>query len=249
MKSLSKMTLRSVFAGMILFSISLNVSAQHKGKTPKSNAEKSAGAQKSTIKNMRVFKKNDNDANWGKYMKDADFKLLVQNLKQEGFKKADEHENFSWGYSGKLIKDSTQSASAGEDVEICVFDFYKKTAGGFQLASIVWRNVGGDIYKASMVYPENEKELQPALVNAVEKTVENGKIVLAHSLSRCWANCVFSRFTALNCAAALTVCGGAAVALVALPLGVTQGAALAVLAGCAGAFCVLPLAICLAYCY
>ena len=249
MKSLFKMTLRSVFAGLIVFPISLNVSAQHKGNTPKSNAEKSAGAQKSTIKNMRVFKKNDNDANWGKYIKDADFKLLVQNLKQEGFKKADEHENFSWGYSGKLIKDSTQGTSTGEDVEISVFDFYKKTSAGFQLASIIWRNVGGDIYKASMVYPENEKELQPALVNAVEKTVENGKIALAHSLSRCWANCVFSRFTAVNCVAALTVCGGAAAALVALPLGVTQGAALAVLAGCAGVFCVLPLAVCLAYCY
>ena len=249
MKSLFKPISGTVLGGMILLSMSLNVSAQHKGATPKSNEEKSAGAQKSTIKGMRVFKKNDNTTNWGKYMKDADFKLLVANLKQEGFKKADEHENFSWGYSGKLVKDSTQAGATGENVEISVFDFYKKTANGFQLASIIWRNVGGDIYKASMVYPENEKEIQPALEKAVEKTVENGKIVLAHSLSRCWSNCVFSRFTAINCAAALTVCGGAAVALVALSLGVTQGAALAVLAGCAGTFCLLPLAICLAYCY
>ena len=177
------------------------------------------------------------------------FKLLIAEVKKNGFKRIDKNEKTAWGYSGKLLRDSTKE-SVSDDVEICLFDFYKKTANGAQTLTMVWRRVGNETYKCYMEFPENEKNGETAMNKAVEYTVDNsGNITLAHSFSRCWSSCVFTRFSATNCGAAVLACSAAAAALVAAGLGVTIPVAAATMLSCAGVFCLSPLTICLAYCF
>ena len=250
MKSLSKMTLVSLLVGLMLSSISFNASSQGKDKGKgKDNLEKSAGAEKSKVDKLKVFNLNELEGNWTKYTKDPNFKILLDDLKKKGFTRIEKNEKTSWGYEGKLLRDSLVS-SVSEAVEICAFDFHKKTATGGQMASMVWRKVGNEIYKCYMIFPENDKDTQNALEKTQEFTVtENGKIEPSNSLGRCWSKCVFERFSAFGCAGAMALCTGAAVGLVAAGLGVTTGVALAILFSCAGVFCLSPLAICLAYCF
>lgn len=252
MKSLFKMTLVSLLIGLMLTSISFNASSQGKGKDKdkgKSNAEKSAGAERSKIDKMHTFNLNELEGKWDKYTKDPNFKILLAKVKSEGYIRLDKNEKTAWGYSGSLLRDSTKK-SAGDEVEICVFDFYRKTKGGAQTLTMVWRQVGTDIYKCYMEFPENEKNGEAALEKAVEYSVDqNGKIALEHSFSRCWSRCVFTRFSATGCAAAMVACGGGAAALVAAGVGVTLPVAMGIMLGCAGVFCLSPLAICLAFCF
>jgi len=183
MKNLFKLTLGLLITGLMLASIPFNAFSQGK-----SNAEKSAGSEKAKIHKMHNFSLDELEGKWAKYSADPSFKLLIAEVKKNGFKRIDKNEKTAWGYSGKLLRDSTKE-SVSDDVEICLFDFYKKTANGAQTLTMVWRRVGSETYKCYMEFPENEKNGETAMNKAVEYTVDNnGNITLAHSFSRCWSS-------------------------------------------------------------
>lgn len=202
----------------------------------------------SKVVNTNVFSIDVLERKWEGYIRDAAFKTLVDEVKRQGFIRIEKNEKTAWGFDAKYISDSVLGTSE-QNAEVCSFDFYKKTATGVQMCSMVWRKVGGTAYKAFIIFPVGEKDFTTAMDKSTEFYAdENNKIQRAHSFGKCWSKCVFKRFSASNCAGALASCGGAAAGLVALGIGVTTPIALGIFGACAGIFCLGPLAICAAYC-
>lgn len=200
------------------------------------------------VSNTNVYKIGTLEKKWESYTKDAGFKVLLDQVKKEGFIRIEKNEKTAWGFEASYTSDTVLGVSA-QPAEVCSFDFYKKTAKGVQMCSMVWRKVGGTVYKAYIIFPEGEKDFEKAMEKSLEYYVdENNKIVKANSFGKCWAKCVFKRFKATNCAAAMAACGGAAAGVAAAGIGVTTPIALGIFGACAGVFCLAPLAICAAYC-
>jgi hypothetical protein len=209
---------------------------------------KSQNCNYSKVVNTNVFSIDVLEKKWQGYIMDAGFKTLLDEVKRQGFIRIEKNEKTAWGFDAKYISDSVLGTSE-QNAEVCSFDFYKKTATGVQMCSMVWRKVGGTTYKAYIVFPVGEKDFVTAMDKSTEFYAdENNKIQKAHSFGKCWSKCVFRRFSASNCAGALASCGGAAAGLVALSIGVTTPIALGIFGACAGVFCLGPLAICAAYC-
>ena len=55
-----------------------------------------------------------------------------------------------------------------------------------QGCSMVWRQVGDQIYKAYLVFPVGEKSMDKALLLSEEWFSSGGKIQKAHSFGRCF---------------------------------------------------------------
>lgn len=209
---------------------------------------KSQNCNYSKVVNTNVFSIDILEKKWEGYTKDMGFKLLLDEVKKQGFVRIEKNEKTAWGFDAIYISDSVLGTSE-QNAEVCSFDFYKKTATGIQMCSMVWRKVGGTVYKAYIVFPVGEKDFTTAMDKSTEYYAdENNKIQKAHSFGKCWSKCVFKRFSASNCAGALASCGGASAALVALGIGITTPIALGIFGVCAGVFCLSPLAICAAYC-
>lgn len=185
---------------------------------------------------------------WEAYAKDAGFKVLLEEVKKQGFTRIEKNEKTAWGFDATYIADSVLGTSE-QDAEVCSFDFYKKTAAGVQMCSMVWRKVGGTTYKAYIIFPVGEKDFVTAMEKSTEFYAdENNKIQKAHSFGKCWAKCVFKRFNATGCSGAMAACGAAAAGVAVAGIGVTTPIALGIFGACAGVFCLAPLAICAAYC-
>lgn len=209
---------------------------------------KAQGCNNSKVLNTAVFPIAKLESKWASYVTDKGFSLLLAAVKKQGFIRIEKNEKAAWGFDAGFIADTTLGTKE-QKAEVCSFDFYKKTAKGVQMCTMVWRKVGGEIYKAYIVYPVGEKNIQTALENSEEYYVdENNTIQKAHSFGKCWAKCVFKRFKATSCAGAMTACAGAAAGLTIAGIGVTTPIALGIFGACAGVFCLAPLAVCAAYC-
>jgi hypothetical protein len=209
---------------------------------------KSQNCNFSKVVDQKSFNLSQLESKWETYAKDPGFKILLDAVTKQGFTRIAKNEKAAWGFGGEFISDSVLGTSA-QDAEVCSFDFYKKTATGVQMCSMVWRKVGGTTYKAYILFPPGEKDFNTAMEKSSEFYVdENNKVQRAHSFGKCWAKCVFKRFNATNCATAMAACGGAAAGLVIAGIGVTTPIALGIFGVCAGVFCLGPLAICAAYC-
>lgn len=201
------------------------------------------------IENMKAFTINQLDQQYNRYNTNAGFKAVTKQMATLGFKRLVGKKEFAWGYTGHMIYDTVLGTSP-QPVEICVFDFYKKTPTGAQMASVIWRKVGGAVYKCYIIFPEGEKDIEKAFERSIEYYADtNNKLVKAKSFGRCWAKCVFKRFKASNCGRDIFTCAGAAAAAAAAGIGVTTPLALGIFGLCSSIFCLHPLAICLAYCY
>jgi hypothetical protein len=206
------------------------------------------GCNNSKVNNTSVFPISTLESKWTSYIADKGFATLLAAVKNEGFIRIEKNEKTAWGFSAGFIADTSLGTSE-QKAEVCSFDFYRKTAKGVQMCTMVWRKVGNEIYKAYIVYPVGEKNIQTALEKSEEYYVdENNKIQEAHSFGKCWAKCVFKRFNATGCASAMASCSGAAAGLTLAGIGVTTPIALGIFGACAGVFCLAPLAICAAYC-
>lgn len=209
---------------------------------------KSQNCNFSKVINTNVFSIDVLEKKWTGYTQDPGFKVLLDDVKRQGFTRIEKNEKTAWGFDANYIADSVLGTSE-QDAEVCSFDFYKKTAGGVQMCSMVWRKVGGTIYKAYIIFPVGEKDFVSAMDKSTEFYAdENNKIQKAHSFGKCWSKCVFKRFNATGCASAMAACGAAAAGLTVAGIGVTTPVALGIFGACAGVFCVAPLAICAAYC-
>lgn len=188
------------------------------------------------------------ETKWQTFTADPGFKILADAVAKQGFIRIAKNEKAAWGFSASYISDSVLGTSPQQAV-VCSYDFYRKTSTGIQMCSMIWRKVGGTTYKSYIVFPVGETNFYTAIEKSTEFYIDdNNTIQQAHSFGKCWANCVFKRFSATNCAAAMAACGGAAAGLVSLSIGVTTPIALGIFGGCAGIFCLAPLAICAAYC-
>jgi len=202
----------------------------------------------SKMVNTKVFPIEVLEKKWDTYIKDPGFKALLDEVKSQGFIRIAKNEKAAWGFDAKFISDTLLGTSQ-QEAEICSFDFYRKTEKDVQMFTMVWRKVGGTVYKAYILFPEGEKNIETALNRSTEFYAdENNKIQKAHSFGKCWAKCVFKRFNAVACTGAMAACGGAAAALTVAGIGVTTPTALGIFGACAGVFCLAPLAICAAYC-
>jgi hypothetical protein len=202
----------------------------------------------SKVVSTKPFSINELESKWQTYTKDAGFKILADAVAKEGFIRIAKNEKAAWGFAAGYISDSVLGTSQ-QEAEVCSFDFYKKTADGIQMCSMVWRKVGATVYKAYIIFPVGEKDFATAMDKSTEFYVdENNSIQKAHSFGKCWAKCLFKRFSATNCTTAMAACGAASAGLVAAGIGVTTPIALGIFGGCAGIFCLAPLAICAAYC-
>jgi hypothetical protein len=206
------------------------------------------GCNNSKVVNTSVFPIAKLETKWTSYVADKGFATLLAAVKKEGFIRIEKNEKAAWGFDAGFIADTSLGTSE-QKAEVCSFDFYRKTDKGVQMCTMVWRKVGSEIYKAYIVYPVGEKNIQTALEKSDEFYVdENNKIQKAHSFGKCWAKCVFKRFNATACSSAMAACGGAAAGLTLAGIGVTTPIALGIFGACAGVFCLAPLAICAAYC-
>jgi hypothetical protein len=200
------------------------------------------------VLNHKQFDLNTLEGKWSTYITNPGFKALLNEVKAKGFKRLEKNDKMSWGFSADIISD-TELSTSPQQSEVCAFDFYKKTATGVQFCSMLWRKVGGTVYKAYVIFPEGEKDFSTAFEKSIEYYADdNNKIQKAHSFGRCWSRCLDRRFSSSKCAGAIVGCGAAAAGLVGLGIGVTTPIALGVFGVCAGITCLFPLASCAARC-
>ncbi len=210
---------------------------------PKDDRGSKSKEMEMQLQGHKQFNNETLEGKWSQYSADKDFKTLVDKAKKDGFERIGK-DRTAWGFEAS---DTRWKDAAGKAVpaEVCAFDFMKKTPDGVQMASLVWKHVGDDFYKALVVFPKGETDPEKALNGMVEYTVDaNGDIQLAHSFATCWKSCLLA--SAGFCVAATGACAGLAAAIGLSGVGVPV--AIGILASCAGAFCLIPMAVCAVRC-
>jgi hypothetical protein len=203
-----------------------------------------------TTELKQVWNKNSKGKGWNKLMKEMEIK---------GLKRIEES---SWGFGG-ILMDPTTGKSV--DVEYCVFDFYSPSAKNeksFQTGSMIWRKIGDDTYKAYIVFPKGESDVNRNFEGAQEYyTDENDNIKKAHSFGTRFNDCIKGgkhsvfintifgtmKITAdckTSCLSGVLVCGGVTAILSLASGGLGAPLLLATFGICAGVTC----ASCFTYC-
>src|SRR2546430_6280828 len=77
------------------------------------------------IDELKSFNLSELEKNWSTYTKDKGFSILLAEVKKNGFERLANNERTAWGISGHFKGHKT--------VEVCGFDFYKKTPTGIQM--------------------------------------------------------------------------------------------------------------------
>jgi hypothetical protein len=221
---------------------------------------------KSTSKG--TFTREQMSKHWMNLSKDKGFTELGKAIKAKGFEKLEE-ETSAYGFEGTY----TDPSGKATKVAFYAYDFKNKNAKKGQGGSLIWRQIGDKVYKAYIIFPEGEKDINKALEGATEWYADKeGKVQRAHSWNTCFLSCVKSNGSApsidmdirtgkvsigsktytLNCTAqcftGAIVCSGIAgviaVAGAAESGGVSVPFAIAVFATCAGLTCGSCVALC-----
>lgn len=137
--------------------------------------------------NFPAFSNSQLKTKWAEFQKDKSFSLLQSEVARKGFKRA-ESEKSQWGFEGEMIDRSGKS----QKVLFCVYDFVKpgKAKGSKQTCSMIWRKVGDSVYKAYVVLPEGEKNIEKALDASEEWYADAKGIHKANSWGKCFKKCV-----------------------------------------------------------
>jgi hypothetical protein len=165
MKALIKLTV----SGLMTLVLSLNLAAQK---------------EKTFEFAPTVFNESELRELWTKFSTDADWQALTAETDKKGFVRILNKEA-SWGFRGTL----TDSKGNKENVLFCAFDFvnakdYK------QGCSMIWQIVGERAYKAYVVFPPGETDIDKRFANAQEWYAQNGKVEKAHSWGTRFRACV-----------------------------------------------------------
>lgn len=200
------------------------------------------GGDAANFQEMNQFKLPKLEEKWVEYSGDKGFKALVDKAKAMGFKRVADNEKFAWGFGGAYTKGPSEKRMAAE---VCAFDFAKQTPdGNVQMASMLWRKVNGEVYKALIIFPVGEHDVSDAFNNGVEFYADaEGNVQQAHSFRTCFNQCLTTSAGFCLGLAALCIPVATAIGLSGAGLPVALG----LLGACAG-ICVLPIAICSVRC-
>lgn len=190
-----------------------------------------------SVYSKKVYTYTEMKTNWSNFSTDPGWKTVISDLRAKGWELIN-HEKTMWGMEGYVIDSLTRTK---QRVVFCAFDFGKKGYNAF--ASAVWLKRGEKMYKASIVFPSAEKDVETAFLNSVELYVDPfNKLQKANSFGRCWRR--ESRKDCPSfCLSSITTCATAAATLAAAGLGITTPVAIGIFAGCAGFGCVGCLAV------
>jgi hypothetical protein len=149
MKPIAKKTL--ICFGVVLFLIS-GIRAQN------------PGINKSQEK-IPSFTKEKLKEKWTHFKNDKVFSKLLNEVEKKGFKKL-EKENTQWGFEGEI----TDKSGKTKQVLFCVYDYVKDSdeKNSKQNCSVIWKKVDNKIYKAYIVFPPGETNMEKALSGAQE---------------------------------------------------------------------------------
>ena len=141
---------------------------------------------------INSFSKEKLKEKWGQFKNDKPFTNLLAEVEKKGFKKL-EVDNTSWGYEGEV----TDKNGKNRKVLFCIYDFVKTVDGKKQNVAVVWREVDKKAYKAYVVLPPGETNMEKALDGASEWYAdEKGEIQKANSWGTCFLKCVKTGGTA-----------------------------------------------------
>lgn len=206
---------------------------------------------------QKVFSPDEMTKLWEKFGGDEDWKLLTGEVRGRKFKRYEVKEG-SWGFSGTVVDEKGKKVP----VMFCAYDFYNPNEKEGQGCSMVWRQVGDQIYKAYLVFPVGEKSMDKALLLSEEWFSSGGKIQKAHSFGRCFRNCIGGNTASVvlegpfgfktlvkadcknSCLAGVAICGGVTAILSVASGGLGVPATIAVFFGCAGVACAPCFAAC-----
>lgn len=233
-----KKTLTVVAIGAQLLSQTLPVCAQGVKNRPAVDRPDEAQI---AIHSQTAYDLSKLNAKWTEYTSNAAFKALVDKAKSEGFERIVDNDKFAWGFEGTFKRGASPKMLSAE---ACAFDFIKKGPTS-QMASMVFRNDGTEVYRALIIFPAGATSVQSAIAGAVEYYVDkSGTIQRAHSFKTCFNSCLLN--SAAFCAVVLTPCAAAATLIGFTGAGMPF--ALGLLASCAGLACVFPMAVCAVRC-
>jgi hypothetical protein len=112
-----------------------------------------------------AFTKEKLKEKWTQFKNDKAFSQLLSEVEKKGFKKL-EKENTQWGFEGEV----TNKSGKTKQVLFCVYDYVKEADGQNlkQNCSVVWKKVDNKVYKAYIVFPPGETNMEKALLGAKE---------------------------------------------------------------------------------
>ena len=205
---------------------------------------------KTDLTDIKILTEKEMSDYWSKFSQDPDIVALTKDLNEKKYKKLKIKEA-AWGFEATTISENGKK----EKAIFCCFDYYNpQSKNGGQGCSLIWRQVGKQIYKAYMIFPEGEKNMQKAFENSVEWFAKNGKVQKANSWGKCFVKCISTGNTVVDfegfwgkvkvktnckngCLGAVAICGGVTAIISVATGGVGLPAAAAIFFGCAGVAC------------
>lgn len=116
-----------------------------------------------------------------KLYSDKSFKVLVDHLQKSNYLVVKDR---SWGYTGSLDVNGKI-----EEVKLFMFDIVQPKTK--QSGTIVWRQIGKQIYKCYLLFDDKSKTWDDMLAKSQEWYVNStNKIVKAQSWGKCFRKCV-----------------------------------------------------------
>jgi hypothetical protein len=214
-------------------------------------------AQDIRVNNYKVSSATELKSFEAKLAKNADWAKLVALATQNGLVPINAKE-CKFGFTGEWENLSTKAKSPARFFIVDLWNPKSKKGKG---ASLVYRQANGQTYMALCEYPEGQTNGALALDSCVETTVQNGKLVLAKSWSRCFRRCAGGqpgnvivdvkggKFNVpggcgTGCLGSIAVCGGVTAILAVAAPPVSFFAAACTFGICAGVSCGVCFAVC-----
>jgi hypothetical protein len=136
--------------------------------------------------NIDFFSHEELNKQWSEFSQNKNWKILEKAVAAKKFSRILNKEA-SWGFSGTTINDKGEKDS----VLLCLFDFLNP-ANIKQGCSMLWAKVGRKTYKAYIIFPEGEKDINKKFELTEEWYVDEtkGTINKASSWGRTFKKCV-----------------------------------------------------------
>lgn len=146
-------------------------------------------AQDIRVNNYKVSSATELKSFEATLAKNADWAKLVALATQNGLVPINAKE-CKFGFTGEWENLSTKAKSPAR---FFIVDLWNPKSQKGKGASLVYREANDQTYMALCEYPEGQTNGALALDSCVETTVQNGKLVLAKSWSRCFRRCAGGR--------------------------------------------------------
>jgi hypothetical protein len=132
-----------------------------------------------------VFNESEMKSMWDQFRRDKGWETLEKEVARKGYVRITNKEA-SWGFHGTIV----DTRGVTREVMFCAFDFLnsKDTKQG---CSMIWRMVDGEFYKAYVIFPSGERDIDKRFANSEEWFVDRqGAVQKAHSWGKCFRACV-----------------------------------------------------------